>query len=68
MGVKIRIRYIFSYNFGKIKIYSDNDLLLKKVLNLLNVIIHIKSVLNKDQNDYYYNIFFKKSLYQLAKK
>ena len=33
-----------------------------------NVIILVKSVLNKDQNHYYYNIFSEKCSYQLAKK
>ena len=28
----------------------------------------IKSVFNKDQNNYYYNIFLEKSSYQLSKK
>ena len=47
----------------KIKIDSDNDLPQKKHW----LIIHIKSVLNKDQNHYYHNIFLEK-MYQLAKK
>ena len=33
----------------------------------LHVIILIKSVLNKDQNHYYYNIILEKCLHQLAK-
>ena len=33
-----------------------------------NVIIHIKSALNKDKNHYYYKIFLEKCSYQLAKK
>ena len=41
---------------------------LGKTLTLHNVIIHIKSVLNKDQNHYYCNIFLEKCLYQLVKK
>ena len=39
----------------------------KKILTLHNVIILIKSVLNKDKIHYYYRIFVKKCLYQLAK-
>ena len=31
---------------------------------LYNVIILIKSVVNKDKNDYYFNIFLKESLYK----
>ena len=41
---------------------------IEKILTLHNVIIHIKSVLNKDKNHYYYKIFLEKCLYQLAKK
>ena len=41
---------------------------LKKRLTLHDVIILIKSVLNKDKNYYYYNIFLEKCSYQLAKK
>ena len=37
-------------------------------LILHNVIIPIKSVLNKEKNQSYYNIFLEKCSYQLAKK
>ena len=37
----------------KVKIDSDDDLLLEETLTLHNVIIHIKLVLNKDQNQYH---------------
>ena len=57
----------FSYNYTKIKIDSDDDLPLEKTLNLQNVVILIKSVLNK-KSHYYYNIFLEKCLYQLDKK
>ena len=40
-------------------------MLLEKTLTLHNI-IHIKSVLNKDQNHYYHNIFFEKCSYQLV--
>ena len=39
-----------------------------KKLTWHNVIKHIKSVLNKDKNLYYYKIFLEKCFYQLAKK
>ena len=52
----------------KSKIDSYDSLPLEKILVLHNVIILIKSVLNKDQNPYYYNIFLEECLYQLAKK
>ena len=40
----------------------------EKILSFHNVIILIKSVLNKDQNHYYYKIFLQKGSCQLAKK
>ena len=40
-------------------------MLLEKTLTLHNI-KHIKSVLNKDQNHYYHNIFFEKCSYQLV--
>ena len=33
-----------------------------------HVIMLIKSVFNKDKNNYYYNIFFEKTSYELPKK
>ena len=41
---------------------------MEKTLTSHNVTILIKSVLNKDQNHYYYNIFLENSSYLLAKK
>ena len=55
--------YIFSHSFAKIKVDSYDSLPAEKRLTLHNVIIHIKSVLNKDKNYYYYEIFFEKCLY-----
>ena len=57
----------FSHNYTKKEIYSYDSLPLEKTLTL-HVIILIKSVLNKDQNHYYYNIFLENFFYQLAKK
>ena len=37
-------------------------------MNFHNVIILIKSVFNKDKNNYYYNIFLEKASYELPKK
>ena len=50
----------FSHNYAKIKIDLDDPLPLENTLTLHNVIILIKSVFNKDQNHYYYNIFLEK--------
>ena len=63
LGLKSGIRYVFSHNYAKIKIDSDDDLPLEKILNLHNVVIFIKSVLNKNKNHYYYNIFLQKCSY-----
>ena len=49
-----------NYNFGKIKIDSYNSLPIKKILTFYNVIILIKSVVNSNENKYYYNIFLEK--------
>ena len=37
-------------------------------MTLHNVTVHIKSVINKDKNHYYYKIFLEKCSYELAKK
>ena len=50
--LKCVITYICSSDFGKIKIDSVVDLPLEKTLTLRYVIIHIRSVFNKDQNHY----------------
>ena len=74
-----RIRYLiskpkkqyhiyFSHYFAKIKVDSYDSLPIEKTLTLHNVIMLIKSVLNKDKNHYYYKIFLEKCTYQLAKK
>ena len=39
-----------------------------KALTLYNVIALMKSVFNKDQNHYYYNIFLEKCSNRLAEK
>ena len=58
-----RIRYLISLKNGIKYIFSHyyyDSLPIEKVLTLHNVITIIKSVLNKDQNHYYYNIFLEK--------
>ena len=66
VSLKSSIAYIFSHYFGKIKVDSYDSLPIEKRLAVHNVIILIKSVLNKDKNHYYYNIFLEKCSYQLA--
>ena len=51
-------------NFARISIDSYNSLPIEKILTFRNVIILIKSVVNKDKNNYYYNIFLEKGLYK----
>ena len=58
----------FSQYYAKIKVNSYDYFPIKKVLTLHNVTIHIKSVLNKDKNQYFYKICLEKCFYQLAKK
>ena len=60
IGLKIGVKDVFSYNFGKLKIDSDDDLPLEETLTLHNAIIPIKLVFNKDQNHYYCIIFLQK--------
>ena len=61
------VLHVFSHNYAKIEINSDDNLPLQ-TMTLHNEIILIKSVFNKDQNHYYYNIFLEKYSYQSAKK
>ena len=49
MCLKSDTTYIFSHYFAKIKADSSDSLPIGKILTLHNVIIHVKSVLNKDK-------------------
>ena len=53
-----------NHNFGKIRIDSYNSLSIKKILTFHNVIMLNKSVVNKNKNKYYYNIFLEKASYK----
>ena len=68
ISLKSGITYIFCQYFGKTKVDSYDSVSIVKILTLNNFIIHIKSVLNKDKNHYYYKIFLEICSYQLAKK
>ena len=50
ISLKSSITYIFSHYFAKIKVDSYDSLPIEKTLTWHNVIILIKSVLNKDKN------------------
>ena len=52
------IAYLFSRCYAKMKVDSYDCLPPEKILTLHNVIMLIKSVHNKDQNHYYYDVFF----------
>ena len=61
-----------NHNFGKIRIDSYNSLRIKKILTFHDVIVYIihdviiliKSLVNKNKNKYYYNIFLEKDSYK----
>ena len=65
---KSSITYVFYHYYAKTKVDSYGSLPIERILTLHNVIILIKSVLNKDKSHYYYNIFLERCSYQLAKK
>ena len=68
MNKKTGITNNVNYNFGKIKIDLYNSLHIKKRLIFYNFIILIKSVVNKNENKYYYDIFLGKSFYKYNKQ
>ena len=58
---------MFSHNYASIKVDSHDSLPLEKTLTFRNVLIHIKSVLNKDKNYSCNNTFLEKCSYKLDK-
>ena len=59
-----KINYFIPHNFARIRIDSYNSLPIGNKLTFHNVIILIKSVVNKDKNNYYYSIFLEKGSYK----
>ena len=53
-----------NYSFGKIRIESYNYLPIEKIFTFHNVIILIKSVVNKSKDEDYYNMFLEKKSYE----
>ena len=53
-----------NHNFSRIRIDSYHSLPIEKILTFHNVIILLKSVVNKCKNNYYYNIFLEKGSYK----
>ena len=68
ISLKSGITYIICHNYVKIKVDSYDSLPLEKTMTFHNVIILIKSVFNEYKNNYYYNLFLEKTLYELPKK
>ena len=54
---KFDITDSINHNFARIRIGSYNCLPIEKVLTFHNIILLIKSVLNENKNNYYYNVF-----------
>ena len=61
---KSGIADIITHNSVRIRIDSYNFLPIEKTLTFLNVILLIKSVVNKNKNNYFYNIFLEKGSYK----
>ena len=53
-----------NHNFAVIRLESYDSLPIEKVLTFHNVIILIKSVINKNKYECYYNLFLEKGLYK----
>ena len=51
--VKIGITYFISYNYTEIKVDSYNSLPVEKTSTFHNALIFIKTVFNKDENNFY---------------
>ena len=63
------VTYMISHNYAKVKVDSDDSLPLEKTVTFHDILqILIKSVFNKEINNYYYNIFLEKASYELPKK
>ena len=60
---KIGITDSINHNFRKIRIDLYNFIPIEKLLTCHNITILVKSVVNKTKNNYYYNIFLEKGLY-----
>ena len=54
---KSGITCVISHNYAKTKVDSFDSFSLEKAWTFHNVAILIKSVFNKDKNNYYYDIF-----------
>ena len=66
-GVKSGITHVIYHKYERIKVDWYDSLPLGKTLTFHNDMILIKSVFNKDENNYYYNIFLQEGSYQIPK-
>ena len=57
-------KYDVNHNFARIRIDSYNFLPIEKILTFHNIMILIKSVVNRNKNNYYFNTFLEKCLYE----
>ena len=73
---EVDVKNLTCYFYDNIKTIEDFDFdnILIKEKTIRNLTLHndftilIKSVFNKNKNNYHYNIFWEKGLYELAKK
>ena len=61
---KSGVTFSINHNFAIIRIGSYNYLAIEKILTFDNVIIVIKSIVNKYKNAYSYNIFLENGWYK----
>ena len=67
LGVKSGITYVISHFCTKIKVDSCDSLPLERKLAFHNIIITIKSVFNKNKNNYFFNVFLQNGSYETPK-
>ena len=60
----MRYQNSINHNSAITSIDLYNSLPIEKILTFHNVIILIKSLVNKNENNYYYNIFLEKGSYK----
>ena len=57
---------VYYHKYVKIKMDSDDDLLLEKTLNMHNVVRHAKFVFDKNYNFYYNQVFLEERQYKFT--
>ena len=59
---KSGITYSINHNFGRTRIDSYDYFPYEKILICHNAVINIKSVVNENKKEYYYNMFLEKNI------